>query len=76
MGVFYDTLNNTIHSVSEDKRYKVLDVQRQTVLADVQPSNFGLTGLVGDKEGRRVFMSDRGGSIHIYELMSSVFFFH
>jgi hypothetical protein len=28
MGVFFDTISGTIHSVSEDKKYKVLDVQR------------------------------------------------
>lgn len=61
MGVFYDAISGTIHSVSEDKKYKVIDVSRQTTIAEIQPSNHGLTGLVGDKDGRRIFMSDRGG---------------
>ena len=28
MGLFFDSINSTIHSVSEDKKYKVLDVSR------------------------------------------------
>jgi hypothetical protein len=28
--------------------------------------------MIGDREGRRVFMADRGGYVHIYELMSNV----
>lgn len=28
MGVFYDSIFGTIHSVSEDKKYKVMDVSR------------------------------------------------
>lgn len=28
MGLFYDSINSTIHSISEDKKYKVLDVSR------------------------------------------------
>jgi len=35
MGVFYDSLTNTIHSVSEDKKYKVHDLNRLTLLAEV-----------------------------------------
>lgn len=35
MGLFFDSINGTIHSVSEDKKYKVLDVQRQITVAEL-----------------------------------------
>jgi WD40 repeat protein len=68
MGVFYDNLTSTIHSVSEDKMYRVYDIQLQITLAEIQPSEFMLTGIVGDEEERRVFISDKGGNAHIFSM--------
>ncbi|KAM3143094.1 hypothetical protein pb186bvf_004680 [Paramecium bursaria] len=70
MGLFFDSINSTIHSVSEDKKYKVLDVSRQITIADIQPSQQGLTGFVADKDNRRAFVSDRAGYIFIFEISS------
>ncbi|CAD8199045.1 unnamed protein product [Paramecium pentaurelia] len=71
MGVFYDSINSHIHSVSEDKKYKVLDFQRQITVAELQPSQHGLTGLAADKDNRRIFISDKGGYIHVFEITSA-----
>lgn len=71
MGVYYDSINSHIHSVSEDKKYKVLDFSRQVTVAEFQPSQQGLTGLVADKDSRRIFVSDRGGAVHIFEITSA-----
>lgn len=40
-------------------------------MADIQPSQHGLTCLAADKDNRRVFVADRGGYIHIYEISSA-----
>lgn len=46
MGVYLDGARNLIHSVSKDKKYRVLDLKNQSLVADYEPGDFELTYLV------------------------------
>lgn len=69
MGIYYDNISGIIYTVGEDKAFKT--IQKNEVTNSVKPSNNGLTCLVGDKENKRAFVSDRGGSVFIYDISSS-----
>ena len=46
MGVYYDPQFKSIHSISKDRHYKVLDLPKQILVADIEPGLFELTYLL------------------------------
>jgi hypothetical protein len=46
MGVYYDQKRSLIHSVSKDKKYRLLDLNKQALIADYEPGIFELTYLL------------------------------
>lgn len=71
MGVYFEPEKSLIHSVSKDKKYRVLDLDRQVLIADYEPSNFELTYLLVSSERKRSFVGDRCGSIYIFDTSNS-----
>lgn len=68
MGVFFDPERSYIHSVSKDRKYRVLDLDHSTLVADHEPSNFELTYLLVSMERKKSFVGDRCGSIFIFDV--------
>lgn len=71
MGIYFDPEKSLIHSVSKDKKYRVLDLDKQSLVADYEPSNFELTYLLISSERKRSFIGDRCGSIYIFDISNS-----
>jgi hypothetical protein len=67
MGLYFDCLRYLIHSVSKDKKYRVFNIQTQALVADYEPSDHELTYLVVNEERKKSFLSDRNGSIFIFD---------
>ena len=68
MGIYYDSLRYLIHSVSKDKKYRVLNVQKSALVADYEPSDYELTYILVNDERKKSFLSDRNGSIFIFDI--------
>lgn len=68
MGLYFDPERSLIHSVSKDKKYRVLDLTKQSLIADYEPSNFELTYLLVSNERKRSFAGDKCGSIFIFDI--------
>lgn len=68
MGLYFDSARNLIHSVSKDQKYRVLDIQKQVLVADYEPSEYELTNLLVSEERRKAFLADRSGSIFIFDV--------
>lgn len=68
MGVAYDRERRLIHSVSKDHKYRVLSLQKECLIADLEPSMFELTYLVLHEGRKKTFISDRCGSIFIFDI--------
>ena len=68
MGLVYDSVFNQIHSISEDKKYKVYDLTRDSVIQEITPTNQQLNCIWFDKENRRSFIADKQGNVLIYSI--------
>jgi len=68
MGVFFDSISELIFTVSEDKKFKVYDMSKNDVCSDMTVGNSPLTCLCGDRDNRRVFMSNKAGQVFIYDI--------
>lgn len=78
MGIYYDNINDVLYTCSEDKYIKTIENKECTNV--IRHSDTGLTGMIGDKEYKRLFVTNRSGIVFIYsisstapELLSSVF---
>jgi hypothetical protein len=69
MGIWLDGMRNLVYTISEDKSMKVTDIKIREVLAEVTVSNTKLTCLEVDTENKNAWIADRGGQIHIYDLI-------
>ena len=61
-----DGNRNLIHSISKDKKYRLVDYSTTNLLGDFEPGNFELTYLVVDEQRNKSFIGDRNGSIYIF----------
>jgi WD40 repeat protein len=68
MGVYLETVSQLCYSVSEDKRFKVLDINKNSIISDLAVGSEKHTGIIGDKDNKRVFISNRGGQVFIYDI--------
>ena len=73
MGVYLDTISQLCYSVSEDKKLKVLDINKNMILADMPVGNEKHTALIGDKDNKRIFISNRAGQVFIYDISTVIF---
>lgn len=78
MGLYYDNITDVLYTCSEDKYIKTIENKECTNV--IRHSDTGLTGMIGDKEYKRLFVTNRSGIIFIYsitstapELLTSVF---
>jgi WD40 repeat protein len=61
----------TLYSVSKDKHLILTEMNRvDTYFIEEKIFTHELTGIILDKENKRIFVSDAQGSIHIYSLES------
>jgi hypothetical protein len=74
MGVYLDTISQLCYSCSEDKKVKVLDINKNLIIADIPVGNEKHTAMIGDKDNKRIFVSNRAGQVFIYDI-STVFLF-
>ncbi len=70
MGIYIDSISEFIYSVGEDKKFKVYDLRKNELTADVACGNQLLTAIVPDKENKRVFISNRNGQVFLYDIGS------
>lgn len=68
MGLYYDSTRSLMHSVSKDRRYRVLDIESTFLKSDCEPSGNELTGLIVCPKRMKSFISDRGGSVFIFDV--------
>ncbi len=68
MGIHYDPITEYVYTCGEDKKFKVFDLSKNLQVADLTVGNALLSGLVGDKENKRVFISNRSGQVFIYDV--------
>jgi len=68
MGIYYDNISGIIYTISEDKTFKT--IEKGEVTNVIRNSNTGLTSLVGDKEYKRCFITNRSGNLFIYDISS------
>lgn len=69
MGIWIDGMRSLCYSISEDKTMKVTDLKVKEVIADIVITSTKLTCLEIDSENKTAFIADRGGQIHIYDLI-------
>ena len=69
MGIWLDGIRNLLYTISEDKTLKVFDMKVKNVVAEITITNTKLTCLEVDSENKNAFIADRGGQIHIYDLI-------
>ncbi len=74
MGVVLDNLTNNVYSISEDKHFKIQDILKNEVIADLQVGNSGLTNMVFDKEFKRIFIANRSGNVFLYDVSAVIEF--
>jgi WD40 repeat protein len=67
MGVYVDPITQYCYTISEDKKFKVFDVNKNNVVADISCGNNMLSALDVDKDNKRMFISNRSGQIFIYD---------
>lgn len=70
MGLYYDSISGITYTVSEDKSFRTISGKEVTHIR--KDSNTSLTALVGDKEFKRVFISNRSGNVFIYDISSVI----
>lgn len=91
MGLYYDNINDVLYTCSEDKSIKTVENKECTNGIDttgiiifywlficdkvVKHSDTGLTGMIGDKENKRLFITNRSGVVFIYSINSVLFCF-
>lgn len=68
MGLYYDNIHDVLYTCSEDKTIKTIENKECTNV--LKHSDTGLTGLIGDKEFKRLFVSNRSGMVFIYSIAS------
>jgi hypothetical protein len=68
MGLYLDGVRSLIHSVSKDKKYRVLNLKQQSLVADYEPGEFELTYLLVEPTRKKSFVGDRCGSIYIFDI--------
>jgi len=83
MGVYFDPISEYVYTVSEDKKFKVYNPRKESLVADIYcgatisgndgTSSFGvgnvqLTGLAADRENKRLFITSRSGRVFIYDI--------
>lgn len=64
MGVYYD--GTYIHSIGKDNKYRVLNLEDQSLVADYEPGNFELVYMT--VSNRKVYIGDRCGQIFIFDI--------
>lgn len=72
MGVVLDNLTNYVYSISEDKHFKIQDILKNEVIADLQVGNCGLTNMIFDKEFKRIFIANRSGNVFLYDVSAVI----
>lgn len=88
MGLYYDNIKDVLYTGSEDKTIKTIENKECTngiifisfnhsLLLNlrsivVRHSETGLTGLIGDKEFKRLFVSNKSGVVFIYSINSVI----
>lgn len=68
MGACLDSISEYIYTVGEDKRFKVFDLNKNTIVSDIACGNTMLTQLIYDKENKRLFISNRSGQVFVYDI--------
>jgi len=69
MGIWIDGMRSLCYTISEDKTLKVTDLKVKELIADIVVTSTKLTCLEIDSENKTAFIADRGGQIHIYDLI-------
>ncbi|EAR93569.2 PX-SNARE domain protein (macronuclear) [Tetrahymena thermophila SB210] len=69
MGIYYDNITDILYTCSEDKFVKTIENKECTNV--IRHSDTGLTGMIGDKEYKRLFVTNRSGVVYIYSISSS-----
>jgi hypothetical protein len=72
MGLCLESISEYIYTASEDKRLKVFDLKNNNVVTDIACGSSMLTELLYDKENKRIFISNRGGQVFIYDISSKL----
>ena len=65
-GMWYDSIQKKLYSVSTDKRFLVSDISSNSQLIEIAKSNFGYTCLKADIKYYRFFTANEGGVIDIF----------
>lgn len=68
MGTYLDPITQYSYSVSEDKKFKVFDINKNFTICDIPIGSEKHTGLTVCKESKRAFISNRAGQIFIYDI--------
>ncbi|CAD8088886.1 unnamed protein product [Paramecium sonneborni] len=68
MGLYYDTKRKYLHSVSKDRKYRILNLRKGILVEDIEPGQYELTCLLGSDERKKTFVGDRHGEIFIYDI--------
>lgn len=68
MGIFYNNISDVIYTCSEDKT--IVTIESKGISKVTKHSDTGLTGLIGDKDHKRLFVTNRSGILYIYSISS------
>ena len=66
MGLSSEKAMGYVFSCSEDGKFRVSDINSQSVVNDYTPSKYGLKQLIHHKQRKVVILADGEGSIFIY----------
>jgi len=68
MGVFLDPITQYSYTISEDKKFKVFDINKNFALSDIPIGSEKHTCLQVDKDSKRAFIANRSGQVFIYDI--------
>lgn len=69
MGIYYDSINSIVYTISEDKALRIGDGTSLVQIASI-PHKDALLIMNADKLNKRLFIGTKGGQVLLYDISS------
>lgn len=69
MGIYYDSINSIVYTISEDKTLRIGDGTSLVQIASI-PHKDALLIMNADKLNKRLFIGTKGGQVLLYDISS------